>query len=252
MRVPAARPNGAPCDLALDLAPGTADVPLELRRPQREQMHHFVEGVIRAHPGQFCNGVWQRGGAGGATVWNPSWNVGDVITRLQALLSMELGLDNIVYLPVSRLSTSDAFLDFLAFVLGDPIRFANCYNQAVAEQMHGRRRGSNAVRALSIEYQEKRTELPFWFVRPDGRRTDLQVNTKPEASVELVADDSELGRLPTGAPQETAQRLAQLQERTGWTIRPKAVCLTLFIRLYLADWFIHGVGGQDMKESRTI
>lgn len=29
----------------------------------------------------------------------------------------------------------------------------------------------------------------------------------------------------------------------NYRLRPKAISLTLFVRLYLADWFIHGIGG---------
>jgi hypothetical protein len=48
--------------------------------------------------------------------------------------------------------------------------------------------------------------------------------------------------LPTGLmshPPDYAEMLAA----SHITFAPKALALTMFVRLYLADFFIHGVGG---------
>ena len=45
-----------------------------------------------------------------------------------------------------------------------------------------------------------------------------------------------------------AGELRAVLEEAGFSLRPKAVSLTLFVRLYLADWFIHGAGGARYEK----
>ncbi len=43
---------------------------------------------------------------------------------------------------------------------------------------------------------------------------------------------------------KTVACVVQKGERDRYCLRPKAVSLTTFIQLYLADWFVHGIGGS--------
>lgn len=243
LTIPAVQPNGTWGSVPYDLAPGAPEVPLELQRPQDGAVGRFLKDVLRADSGQFCNTVWGERSLSETVWWDPSWNMGDVVTWLQGILSTTLGLADLAYLPVSRLSGTGAFADFLASVLTDPTRFAQCYNEVVAGSAHHRRgRPGNAICPLEVDHHRRQTELPFWLVRAGQGRTSLRVHADEKATVGLLTKAGEVGRLPTGAYSDTQQALQQL-ERSGWAIRPKAVSLTLFLRLYLADWFIHGVGG---------
>ncbi|MHC4346852.1 MAG: hypothetical protein ACYSUP_19485, partial [Planctomycetota bacterium] len=42
-------------------------------------------------------------------------------------------------------------------------------------------------------------------------------------------------------------RLKNMLKEHGYLLRPKAVSLTLFIRLFLAELFVHGVGGASYE-----
>jgi len=50
------------------------------------------------------------------------------------------------------------------------------------------------------------------------------------------------------AVEAAAERLADLA-RAGWKVRPRALGLTLFFRLCLADVYVHGVGGARYDEA---
>jgi hypothetical protein len=56
--------------------------------------------------------------------------------------------------------------------------------------------------------------------------------------------------LPVGAGQEPAALVCEWQalERRGFKIRARALTNTLFARLFLADLFIHGIGGGNYDE----
>ncbi|MFC1782974.1 hypothetical protein ACFL02_05250, partial [Planctomycetota bacterium] len=65
----------------------------------------------------------------------------------------------------------------------------------------------------------------------------------PDHTVCLYRDQYEVGRMQGEKKQDRAVQLRNILQKSGFFLRPKAVPLTLFVRLFLADWFIHGVGG---------
>jgi hypothetical protein len=73
-------------------------------------------------------------------------------------------------------------------------------------------------------------ELPFWIYRLGEPRQRLTIRQTPAGPV-FLHDNAEL---PIDAV---------LAGHENLVIRPRALALTLFIRLFLADVFIHGIGG---------
>ena len=213
-----------------------------------EPVSRFIDRVIQSHDEQFCNRIWGRQGPGSTAPGEQPTAGADVVTRLQATLYAACGLDDMLYLPVSRLSASEAFGALLASVLSDPMHFSHCYNQAVAGQAHGEAPGrSGGIRPLAADHQGISAELPFWLVRSDGRRTSLHVRPENESIILSAGACGELARLRVGCVRDNSARILEVLEEAGWAIRPKAVALTLFARLYLSDWFIHGLGGVQYE-----
>jgi hypothetical protein len=111
-------------------------------------------------------------------------------------------------LRVSTLSQTDAFRRFAAHVLGDLPRFRACYNAAVRAY-----RDANGVRSANHPAPELADgEAPFWERTGEGRR-----------------------RRATAASDVS-------------NLRPRALTLTLFARVCLGDFFIHGIGGGKYDE----
>ncbi|MBN9119008.1 MAG: hypothetical protein J0I06_07580 [Planctomycetes bacterium] len=111
-------------------------------------------------------------------------------------------------LPVSRLSQTDAFGRFASHVLADLPRFRSAYNAAIRAY-----RAANDVRSANHPAPELADgEAPFWVRTAKGRR----------------------GRATAASD---VKRL-----------RPRALTLTLFARLCLGDFFIHGIGGGKYDE----
>jgi hypothetical protein len=112
---------------------------------------------------------------------------------------------------VSKLAGTDSFTRFVSHIAADGDRFRECYNAAV-----------HAYRAANgIESQNHPVpvltpgELPFWDRKASAGRRE---------------------RLMTGRP------------ITSGIVRPRALTLTLFARLVLGDFFIHGIGGGKYDE----
>ncbi|HYH64481.1 MAG TPA: hypothetical protein VD866_07265 [Urbifossiella sp.] len=112
-------------------------------------------------------------------------------------------------LHVSRLSQTDAFRVFASHILSDLPRFREVYNAAIRAY----RRANRISSANHPAPELAEGEAPFWVrTGADGRR----------ARATAASDPTQL--------------------------RPRALTLTLFARVCLGDFFIHGIGGGKYDE----
>jgi len=136
-------------------------------------------------------------------------------------------------LPVSVLSSGETFRSFAANIISDAPRFARAYNDALAEY-----RSLTGTRSAAQPFPDlltgpDATEVPFWLLS-DGVRQALSV----DAGGRLWAG----GAVVAEARDASAAGLRALARR-GLLVAPKAIALTLFARLFVADLFVHGIGG---------
>jgi len=111
-------------------------------------------------------------------------------------------------LTVSRLSQTEAFARFARSILGDLSRFRDVYNATIRAY-----RKANGIRSNNHPAPELAAgEAPFWVRTSGGRR-------------------------------ERATATSDVRQ-----LRPRALTLTLFGRVSLGDFFIHGIGGGKYDE----
>jgi hypothetical protein len=169
-------------------------------------------------------------------------------------LEEELGLRNLE-LPVSQMADTESFRFFVAWMLAEHEQVFAAYNGALAEYRRVYRSAAQPVPDLARE--GGRVELPLWVWRAGQQRRRLWVEQgerSPETRVqqagrltklnlfaehERIADFNDEDLADTGA---LAARLTALRD-AGWKIRPRALAMTLFVRLAVGDVFIHGLGG---------
>jgi hypothetical protein len=145
------------------------------------------------------------------TVWPavfPISTIGDWFTGLRTHREKEWGCDNLE-LPVSRLAGTNAFARFACHILTDLPRLREVYNAAVHAY-----REANGLRSANHPAPDLAPhEAPFWVrTGNDGRRE----RATPSSDVK--------------------------------NLRPRALTLTLFARVCLGDFFIHGIGGGKYDE----
>ncbi|MHC4475944.1 MAG: hypothetical protein ACYTEL_09870 [Planctomycetota bacterium] len=217
-------------------------LPVECRPlPQAAHIVTFFKNLTNADTGRFCSKVWAKCAP---FTDNPALHLStlaDLITYSQSVLKASLGID-MLYLLVSMLADTDAFTDFAVSIMENALDFAAAYNRAVTSHIEDHAIDPRrTLRPLQINEGTAFTELPFWLLSPDGSRNSLYVTSTGGNKIRYGVKDLELGILElTGSSErELKNRLAQV----GYCLRPKAVSLTLFVRLFLADWFVHGVGG---------
>lgn len=120
-------------------------------------------------------------------------------------------------------------------------RFAASYNSALA-RYRAEQRVRGAARPIpDLICDAARCEVPFWAYRVAGPRRRLFVGRDARA-LRLWADDIELPPLPRD-DQALMDTLGGEPRMGEWRLRPRALALTLWARLMLADLFVHGIGG---------
>ena len=132
--------------------------------------------------------------------------------------------------PISTLAETESFRAFFLHIAAEAESFRAIHNrrlEAYREQQHVR---TEAQPFPNLEDGPRGIELPFWSVAEGRRRRvflDPDARTLHGAGTDPVA-------LPAdpGDPVFAALRL-----------RPRAMTLTAFLRLLVADLFIHGVSG---------
>lgn len=162
----------------------------------------------------------------------PAAAAADLSTFLTAARRRYEGTQQTVEFPVSLMSAGVEFRRFVLHLVRDAGRFAQTYNRHLGAYRDRYNTRTTAQPFPDLQENGERQELPFWIVR-GGRRRPLFVQratrswrvlagTEPVADVHDAAGPEALSDVP---------------------VRPRALTLTAFMRLCVADLFVHGVGG---------
>ncbi|MFH1109852.1 MAG: hypothetical protein V1790_11755 [Planctomycetota bacterium] len=139
---------------------------------------------------------------------------------------------------VSRMWWSPLLLDMLRRAE----RFSRSYNAALAWyrkkfRVRGHQRPIPDLAVRSMEW-----ELPVWAHRRGEPRRRLFVASRG-GSVRLLADREAIGVFAMDDLRAFDELISPLAGPRSWRLRPRALTLTIWARLFLADLFIHGIGG---------
>ena len=138
---------------------------------------------------------------------HPAPTIGERFAVVRRAKEREWGCHNLE-LPVSHLSKTVAFQQFVGQIVRDLPRFTAIYNDALHQY-----RSANQIRSKNHPAPDLEPgETPFWRMTGAGR-------------TKFFATEHDIPEL-----------------------RPRALTLTLFARLFLGDFFIHGIGGGKYDE----
>lgn len=168
----------------------------------------------------------------------------EVGLRSRAVYEGALGQCLVSDVPVSWVSATGEFLLFFVHWAVNARPLLEAYNDALAEfrTRHRVRSLGNPFPDLLIR-PDGAVELPFWGLTTDGIRRKLYAR---RAGDDIVLENLEgvFARLPASGGDKAVSALIG----AGVQIRPRAVPLTVFHRLFVADLFIHGTGGARYDE----
>ncbi|MDR7415858.1 MAG: hypothetical protein QN193_04150 [Armatimonadota bacterium] len=146
-------------------------------------------------------------------------------------------------LPISWLCRTRGFLRFARWMASTCESFWAAYNEALEAHRKSEGIRSAAQPFPNLRRWSDRYELPLWAVR-EGRRRPVFAQRAGEEVV-LSTEEGELARVGPRTPPEVL---------AGLGLRPRGMALTLFVRVCVADLFVHGVGGAlyDRATDRLI
>jgi hypothetical protein len=181
-------------------------------------------------------------------------NISTAVTNATHELDWSLGLRHHA-LVASPIWMSEPFLVYVHHVMARADEYATKYNQALAEyrKRTGTRTPSRPMPDLFCSGEA--CEMPFWLddlatgkrIRPSVFRRDN------EWLIELVSG-AEFRFDPNAPGWEAADELKKWFVANNVRLAPRALPLTMFLRLALVDQFVHGIGGgrYDQVTDRLI
>lgn len=181
-------------------------------------------------------------------------DAGDAADWVDQMIAGRRGAERSFGVELTDLRVSRAWWSpLLADLLLNADRFADAYNRALAwYRGEFRVRGSHRpIPDLARSGDE--IELPIWVYRTSEPRRRLYVARCGQDRV-LTAEGESIAVLTASGLRSCDDLAGLLAQRGGWRIRPRALALTLWARLFLADLFIHGIGGAkyDRISDRII
>jgi hypothetical protein len=160
-------------------------------------------------------------------------------------LERQWGCQNLE-VPVSRLCETEVFAWFAGHLLQELPRFHAIHNKTVRDyrKKHGLRSRNHPVPDLARDGDWY--EAPLWAWRTGAARRGRLFARIAATGLDLRVDGEAWPGLPEAGTRFT--EAWQGIHRDGWKIRSRALITTLFTRQFVADTFIHGIGGGKYDE----
>jgi hypothetical protein len=245
VRAPALSGNGESVVELVPIPGASLDLPVEDQPPRPfAEWRAFFDRLAETAEPRSDNLVTRFADA--ALAADPlDWS--GIVSRGQAAVEHELDLPPAQVLRVSEMCTWPGFRAFAAHWLLHAPSLAAVYNAAQAEYRR-RYRVRSPQRPVPQLQTGQPVECPFWIQQPGERRRRLFVRAL-QGRIEIFADGEAIDTV-------SADQFGRFEyhgdawtlERAGWRIRPRALVLSAFMRLLIADVFIHGIGGAKYDE----
>ncbi|MDP2180942.1 MAG: hypothetical protein Q8K99_00030 [Actinomycetota bacterium] len=162
-------------------------------------------------------------------------NLSELVTFARRRYEASAGTDYLE-LAVTSVGRSRAFALFAADIICNARAFAEAFNAELADFRTATKTRSVVQPFPDLAIDEAEVELPLWVI-VGSKRYAARVG-QVDGMLELRANGLALASLPPDAASA-----ASLLGDAEFTLVPRALALTLFVRMFVADLFIHGVGG---------
>lgn len=175
-------------------------------------------------------GFFERGGES-ATAWGA------------ALRRTYEGAPQYLDLPFSQLMQSESARSIMAWFVGNAAHLHRLYNKTLDDFRADHKIENPANPFPNLGEVDGSIEIPMWLLNSVGRsRHALMLRRNSTAAV--LTDDA-------GVSYDVARLLG---EDSTYTLVPRGALISLFLRVFLADSFIHGTGGAryDQYTDRLI
>ena len=173
--------------------------------------------------------------------------LGLAISAARSRREGECGL-GVLDVPLSTLSQTAWFLQFVVAILAEAPRFREIYNASVREYRRAHKIRSQAHPVPDLEQEDDWTEVPFWIWTARNRaRRPLWIR---QVGQQWQLSDRQ-GWLETISEEEAVPQLQALAAENVY-LRSRALTTTTILRLAASDVFIHGIGGAQYDQVTDV
>lgn len=190
------------------------------------------------------------------TVWsetletlNRTGKWADALTQARGQVERRWGAGTLE-LPLSQLCELDEFRWFACALLTRLPELSAAYNRYVADYRRTYRIRNPTRPVPDLVRDGDWLEAPFWIWRTGHRHRERLFARQLPSRLELRAGKEMIGSIPLTPERSACCAVDALRNlsRQGWRLRTRALTTTWFARLFLADLFIHGIGGSHYDE----
>ena len=168
-------------------------------------------------------------------------NVGEFLSLARRFYEQEIE-PAYLEIPFSQICNGDEFLSFFLEIINNIKSFSEIYNKKLDEYRKLFKIRNQAHPSPNLMIKENLIEIPFWIWREGDQRRKIFILNEEEKN--YLYNESYGKIFPI--EKDDSKSLFSLKtvlKKEGLKIRPKALLLTLYNRLFVSDLFIHGLGG---------
>jgi hypothetical protein len=246
IRVPVG-PTGAPHVQAVPFDQPSAAIPYEERALiDRELFQSFGRRSADAIQDLVARPIVESAWESVVAEARQTRNLGHLLSIVRHRIEVAWGRRNLE-LPLSLLCETRPFSVFVCSLLLRHEEFHEVHNERLREYRASRRIRSRSHPVPELAVIDGWHEVPFWiWTKVDPVRRPMFVRASGEAV--CITDRTTAWRIACeGRPESQIDAVRSLSQ-AGVRIRPRALATTMFVRLFLADVFLHGIGGAKYDE----
>jgi hypothetical protein len=168
-------------------------------------------------------------------------NLGKFLSLARRLYEKEIE-PTYLEIPFSQICSSDEFLYFFLEITKNIKPFSKIYNNKLDEYRKLFKIRNWAHPSPDLIIKENLIEAPFWIWREGNQRRKIFILREEEKNYLYNDSYGKISLIEKDGLKSLFSLKTLLKER-GLKIRPKALLLTLYNRLFISDLFVHGLGG---------
>ncbi|MBU4349929.1 hypothetical protein KJ599_06365, partial [bacterium] len=172
---------------------------------------------------------------------NKRANLGEFLGLARHLYEKEIE-PTYLEIPFSQICNSDEFLSFFLEIIKNIKSFSEIYNKKLDEYRKLFKIRTQAHPSPNLMIKENLIEIPFWIWKEGDQRRKIFILREEEGNYLYNDSYGKIFLIEEDGLKSLSSLKTLLKER-GLKIRPKALLLTLYNRLFISDLFIHGLGG---------
>ncbi|QDT37117.1 hypothetical protein [Stratiformator vulcanicus] len=173
-----------------------------------------------------------------------SGTLADAFTAVRRHIERGWGLDNLE-VRLSDLCETEVFRHFVVDVFRRLNEFRQSHNKALAEHRTAMGIGDETRPVPDLSIEGEWVETPFWVWHEDRPQRQRLFARRDRGQLELSDSNRPIAKF---AEADWSTDHFSILGARGYKIRSRALTTTLFLRMFLADLFVHGIGGAIYDE----